>query len=185
METGHRTLLKPCTIQLGKYAESQERRGKWASLLMGSKERERSGNTSSSSSSSNISTNGISSSSSSSSSNGLGVDMMSHSVSPVATSSPSSGQESCTSSASTTPPPSFDGAIISSSPPCSSPVPVSCVQGLCQDESSPLPTPPSSLSSSSEPSSSLSLPQQFSRSAATVSLFSDNNNKRGEESVDK
>ncbi|KAG0724180.1 hypothetical protein GWK47_041145 [Chionoecetes opilio] len=104
--------------------------------------------------------------------------MMSHSVSPVATSSPSSGQESCTSSASTTPPPPFDGPIIPSSPlPCSSsPVPVSYVQGLCQDDSSPLPTPPSSLSSSSEPSSSLPLPQHFSRSAAAASLFSDNNN---------
>ncbi|XP_045593908.1 AF4/FMR2 family member lilli isoform X2 [Procambarus clarkii] len=139
----------------------------------GSKERDRSCNTSSSSSS-NSSTSG----SSSSSSNGLGVDMMNHSVSPVATSSPSSGHESCTSSASTTPPPSFDNPLIPPSPPpcSSSPVPVSCIQDLCREDTSPLPTPPSSLSSSSEPSSSLPLPQQFSRSAAAASLFSDNSN---------
>nr|XP_053635954.1 probable serine/threonine-protein kinase DDB_G0282963 isoform X3 [Cherax quadricarinatus] len=145
----------------------------------GSKERDRSCNTSSSSSSSSSSnSNGSSSGSSSSCSNGLSVDMMSHSVSPVAT-SPSSGHESCTSSASTTPPPSFDNPLLPPSPPpcSSSPVPVSCVQDLCQEENSPLPTPPSSLSSSSEPSSSLPLPQQFSCSAAAAaSLFSDNSN---------
>ncbi|KAG7175653.1 CCR4-NOT transcription complex subunit 4-like [Homarus americanus] len=132
---------------------------------VGSKERDRSCNTGSSSSST-----------SSTSSNGLGVDLLNHSISPVATSSPSSSHESCTSSASTTPPPSF----IPPSPPSSSPVPVSCgVQDLCQEELSPLPTPPSSLSSSSERSSCLQLPQQFSSrqsAAAASSLFSDNSN---------